>query len=143
MKKRGQSSLEMAILLAGGLLFLTTVIIINQDVLNTVQSQFRITRSTAVLDDVGNAIESAYQQGVGAKNRLYVNFPSGITNISVVSVNNNNITIVMNLTGNDFVFRTFSFNVSVLGNFSVQEGSRWITVENIDPSNVRIYGDYV
>ncbi|MBI2110368.1 hypothetical protein HYT51_01140 [Candidatus Woesearchaeota archaeon] len=140
-KKRGQSAMEMAVLLAGGLIFLTTIIFINQDIVRTVETQFKQTRAQAALDDLTNAAELVYQQGAGAKTRLYVNFPSGLHNLSFLEDSQGNQQrLVFYFVTSGLVERDLDFNIS--GDFSIEEGSRWITVESLSTQFVNFSGEY-
>ena len=125
MEKRGQASIEMAIILAAGLIFLAAVLVLNQDTLRTIDVQFRQTRTEAALEDIAHGAELVYQQGVGARTRVYVNFPNGLYNLSIDDTNRS-IKIYYQVGG--WAYRDFDFNVS--GKFSVEEGSRWLALES-------------
>ena len=140
-KKRGQSAMEMAVLLAGGLIFLTSIIFINQDVVRTIELQFKQTRAQAALDDLANAAVLVYQQGADAKTRIYVNFPSGLHNLSFLTDSQGNQQrLAFYFVTSGLVERGLDFNIS--GNFSIEEGSRWITVESLPTQFVNFSGEY-
>ena len=121
MLKRGQSAAETMIIFSAVLLTLIAVLAINQDTIRAYTSKFRVDSVNTALTDMINGAESVYQQGVGAKTRVFVNFPAGIANVSI-----NDKIIRFRLVNNNIIDAQTGFNVT--GNITVTEGSRWLAI---------------
>jgi Tfp pilus assembly protein PilE len=125
MQKRGQTATETLVVLAAVMAVLVIILGINQDILNGYNSRFKIERTMTALNDLTNAAESVYQQGVGAKTKVYVSFPPGIGNDSIEGQ-----IIKFTLKNENIIQRKLDFNVS--GDITTGEGKRFIIVESTD-----------
>ena len=123
MGKRGQNAIETLIILAVIIGIFTMMIVVNQDVVRSYNSKFTVDRTNSALNDITNAAQSVYQQGVGAKTRITINFPDGVDNITF----KNNI-IKFRLDSNNLIQKKFEFNVS--GKLVSNEGRRFINFES-------------
>jgi hypothetical protein len=123
MGKRGQNAIETLIILAVILAIFTMMLVVNQDVVKSYNSKFTVDRTNSALNDITNAAQSVYQQGVGAKTRVVVNFPDGIANVTF----RNNI-VKFRLDSNNLIQKKFEFNVS--GKLVSYEGRRWVNFES-------------
>ena len=123
MGKRGQNAIETLIILAVIIGIFTMMIVVNQDVVRSYNSKFTVDRTNSALNDITNAAQSVYQQGVGAKTRITINFPDGVANITF----KNNI-IKFRLDSNNLIQKKFEFNVS--GKLVSNEGRRFINFES-------------
>ena len=123
MGKRGQNAIETLIILAVIIGIFTMMIVVNQDVVQSYNSKFTVDRTNSALNDITNAAQSVYQQGVGAKTRITINFPDGVDNITF----KNNI-IKFRLGNNNLIQKKFEFNVT--GKLVSNEGRRWVNFES-------------
>jgi len=123
MGKRGQNAIETLIILAVIIGIFTMMIVVNQDVVKSYNSKFTVDRTNSALNDITNAAQSVYQQGVGAKTRITINFPDGVDNITF----KNNI-IKFRLGNNNLIQKKFEFNVT--GKLVSNEGRRWVNFES-------------
>ena len=123
MGKRGQNAVETLIILGVIIAIFTMMIVVNQDVVKSYNSKFTVDRTNSALNDITNAAQSVYQQGVGAKTRITINFPDGVANITF----KNNI-IKFRLDSNNLIQKKFEFNVS--GKLVSNEGRRWVNFES-------------
>ena len=123
MGKRGQNAVETLIILGVIIAIFTMMIVVNQDVVKSYNSKFTVDRTNSALNDITNAAQSVYQQGVGAKTRITINFPDGVANITF----KNNI-IKFRLDSNNLIQKKFEFNVS--GKLVSNEGRRFINFES-------------
>jgi len=123
MGKRGQNAVETLIILGVIIAIFTMMIVVNQDVVRSYNSKFTVDRTNSALNDITNAAQSVYQQGVGAKTRITINFPDGVANITF----KNNI-IKFRLDSNNLIQKKFEFNVS--GKLVSNEGRRFINFES-------------
>lgn len=123
-KKRGQSSVEILVLLAVGLAVVLAVVVANNNAVSSVSSQLNAERAKSAVNYIANTAELVYRQGTGAKSRIFVSLPSGIESVNISS---NAVELLMSQEGKRGVYRTFSFNVS--GNISSGEGSYWVAIE--------------
>ena len=123
MGKRGQNAIETLIILAVIIGIFTMMIVVNQDVVKSYNSKFTVDRTNSALNDITNAAQSVYQQGVGAKTRITINFPDGVANITF----KNNI-IKFRLDSNNLIQKKFEFNVS--GKLVSNEGRRFVNFES-------------
>jgi len=123
MGKRGQNAIETLIILAVIIGIFTMMIVVNQDVVRSYNSKFTVDRTNSALNDITNAAQSVYQQGVGAKTRITINFPDGVANITF----KNNI-IKFRLDSNNLIQKKFEFNVS--GKLVSNEGRRFVNFES-------------
>ena len=123
MGKRGQNAVETLIILGVIIAIFTMMIVVNQDVVKSYNSKFTVDRTNSALNDITNAAQSVYQQGVGAKTRITINFPDGVDNITF----KNNI-IKFRLGNNNLIQKKFEFNVT--GKLVSNEGRRWVNFES-------------
>ena len=123
MGKRGQSAIETLIILCVILLIFVMMIVVNQDVVKNYNSKFTVDRTNSALNDITNNAQSVYQQGVGAKTKVTINFPDGISNITF----KNNV-VKFRLNNNNLIQKKFEFNVT--GTLVSYEGRRMINFES-------------
>ncbi len=124
--KKAQGATELLIVLAVGLAILLVFIALNFDVLTSSERQLRYRQARAVVDDLADAAELVYQQGVGSKTRVYVSMPG-----SVETVTASNRTIAVKFSNSDdTVYRTLEFDVN--GIISGDEGSYWFCLESTE-----------
>ena len=127
--RRGQSSLEMIIILSLLLSVLLLILVSNTSVLSIMNAKYNNDITNSALDDVANAASFVYQQGEGAKKQVYVTLPDTLRN---VTLNDSYIEAeVFVKEGNtQKIYRNFPF--SVTGDFPVERGRYQITLEVVN-----------
>src|SRR3989339_594807 len=91
-EKRGQSAVELMIILAVGLVVLLGIMGLFFDVETNVSGQVEQRKARNAVDSLADAAEMVYQQGEGSRTRVYVSFPEEVNYINIT----NNL-ILMNL----------------------------------------------
>ena len=121
--KKSQAATEMIMLLAGALIVLLIIFTVNSDIMGSVNTRLRHTKAKLAVNDIGDAAELVYQQGIGSKTRTYITLPRSI-NSSIVSGRTISISF---RTSKDVVYRNLGFDVS--GTLPTQDGFYWICLE--------------
>ena len=125
---KSQTAVELIIILAIALVIFISILSINENVTSSVSNRFEVTKAKTSLEDLANAAELVYQQGIGAKTKVYITIPN---NVNSVSISGQTLSINMYSGGNPRdVYRTVDFAVS--GNIPTEEGNYWVTVEAMD-----------
>ena len=105
------------------------ILVSNNAILSSSGSRLNHERANAALDDVSNAANLVYQQGSGAKMKVYVTVPQNAYDSLVW-----NKTITLDLHVKDSktqtLYRVLDFDVN--GTFPNASGSYWVTVEAFD-----------
>jgi hypothetical protein len=123
-KKRAQAATEFLIILAAALVVLLVILEVSTETLSSAGSEIRHRKAQNAIDEIADAAELVYQQGVGAKTKVYVSFPN---TINTVSITDQTIAITFKGTGQDPVYRNVGFSLN--GSIPSDEGFYWITVE--------------
>lgn len=126
-KKRGQSSVELLVLLAVGLAVLLAVIVTNQGFISAASNSINSEKAKSSVNEIADAAELVYKQGVGAKTKIYIGIPS---NVEKINISGNLIEVGILRESSRSIYRTTGFNVS--GNISKEEGNYWVIVEAKD-----------
>ncbi|RMF54849.1 fibronectin type III domain-containing protein [Candidatus Woesearchaeota archaeon] len=123
--KKHQAAVEFIIILSMIMISLFVVLVVNDDVSTSVEGQHQRAQVESFLDDLGTALEQAYQSGVGTKTTVLVDLPN---NVQEVSIQNNTIIITLLQDGvPTHVYRNFDFPIS--GSFDINEGTQEIPIE--------------
>ena len=123
MEKRAQTSTELIIILSVFLLILIILIGVNYDTLRAYDARLRIDRTNTFVNDVVNAAESVYQQGIGAKSKIYVDIPDRVSEVSISGTK-----FKITFDDNNIIQKKLEFNVT--GNVSALSGRRLVTIES-------------
>ena len=124
--KKAQGATELIIILALALAILLTIFAVNTDIMGDVNNRFRYSKARAAVDDMGDAAELVYQQGIGSKTRVYIALPNSVDNVTISGK-----TIAISFEGTDeVVYRNLGFNVN--GSLPRYEGFYWINIESMD-----------
>ena len=83
MKKRGQTSVELVVITAIALVVLLVILNYNQDVYTKVSGQFEAAKARSTVDKLADAAQLVYQQGSGARTKVFLTMPSDINNINI------------------------------------------------------------
>jgi hypothetical protein len=125
---KGQTAVEMTVILAVGLIILSSMVLIDQDVMNMFSVRLNSAKAKAVVNELGDAAELVYKQGVGSLTVVQITMPPNVNSMSMVE---NRLEINYSSPGgNSFVYRTFNFPVS--GDIDILEGNQWISVESME-----------
>lgn len=123
--RRSQVAVEYLVIMAFVLVILIGIISLNQGLMDSFGGQFQASKARIAVDDLADAADSVYTQGVGAQTRVFVSIPSGVTSSAV-----SNRTIQLSLTapsnGRNDIYRNLNFQVN--GFLPTQEGNYWLTV---------------
>jgi len=128
MGKRGQAAVEMIIILAIALVIILIIVYSSQKTSLSALGQYEAAKAKATLDDLADAAELVYQQGFGAKTKLYLTIPS-----NVVSTNVSLNTMAFKLASRGYeedIFRNVDFTVT--GSIPKEAGNYWFFVEAKD-----------
>ncbi len=122
--KRAQAATETIIIIAIALVIFLAVFVYNQTNISNVASAFEVTMARSAVDTIANTAELMYQQGAGAKTKVYVNFPSSIKS---VSVQNQTLSLVLYGQNSDItIYRNLDF--TLVGELPTSEGNQWIII---------------
>lgn len=126
MLKRSQLATETIIVLAGALIVLSVIFVVNSDIMSSININIRYTKAKVAVNDIGNAAELVYQQGIGSKTKVYIVLPDSISTTMV-----SGRTISINFKGEgDVVYRSLGFDVR--GALPTHEAFYWICVESME-----------
>jgi len=121
--KRGQASTEMLIIIGMAVIVIGLVVVYSQTTLFSVKDQYKDNQARLAVDEITNTAEYIYQQGLGAKTRVYVTIPN---NVAYSNVTANYVSITFD-NGNT-IASSVDFNVT--GSLPENDGSYWIEVES-------------
>ncbi len=126
-KTRSQIAVEFIVILAFVLIIFITLIAIDQDLMNSVGGQYRAEKAKIVINELGDAAQQVYQQGVGAQTRIFVSIPKGVYSTQVSGQ-----TLRISLTSTSQQTRDVykNLNFQVIGYIPTEEGNYWITVKS-------------
>ena len=123
--RRSQVAVEYLVIMAFVLLILLGIISLNQGLLDSFGNQFRASKARIAVDDLADAADSVYIQGVGAQTRVFISLPKGINTTQI-----SNHTLLLSLdapnSGRNDIYRNLKFQVN--GFLPREEGNYWITV---------------
>ena len=125
--KRAQTSVELIAILSMVLGIFLVIYATNVSVMDSFSSVYKTEKMKTSLNEIAAASELVYQQGQGAKTRVYIALPSGINGYTVAG---QTINYSINMQGEN---RTFFKNLdfSVQGELPANEGEYWVNVEAI------------
>lgn len=129
--RKGQMSVEFIIILTSLMFILLILVSINFDVLVKHQNQLKIIKVKDAVNDLHSASELVYNEGSGAKTRVFVNIPRSIEG---TSLSNNRITINLTI-GNDQLSIGRNTYFPLQGSIPEDSGYYWM--------NVTSFGNYV
>lgn len=119
---KAQSSLEFLVILAVALVIFLAIVTTSQDQLTKINITKSEKTSKATVDTIAAAAEDVYSQGIGARKRVFVEFPDGYSPVSSFVKNR---TINLNFLGSDI---TASTPFDVYGVLPAVTGSTWVWV---------------
>ncbi|MBS3113215.1 hypothetical protein J4418_03980 [Candidatus Woesearchaeota archaeon] len=123
---KAQAATETLIILAMALIVFLIVFMINQQNISNVNTDFEITKARTALDSIENAANLVYQQGEGAKARIYVNLPNSVKQISI---NQQTITMLLYGQKSDItVYRNLDYNLN--GTIDATIGNQWVQIQS-------------
>ncbi|MFH1971900.1 MAG: Ig-like domain-containing protein [archaeon] len=123
MIKRGQASTEMLILIGMAVIVIGLLVVYSQTTLFSAKDQYKEEQARLAVEDITSTAEYIYQQGLGAKTRVYVTIPN---NVAYTNVTSNYVSITFD-NGNSVVS---SVDFDVTGSLPENDGSYWIEIES-------------
>lgn len=122
---KSQAAVEMTVILAVALIIFLFIFAINRDASTAITGQFESGKAKNAVEDIAQASILVYQQGVGAKTRLFITMPDTVNFVNI----SDNIILINLYSGGHIrdVYRTLDFAVS--GSLGKDGGSRWVDVE--------------
>ncbi len=75
MNKKSQTSVEYIIVLGMALTVLVIMLTMGQEKYQNFRDEVRVSKVKATLKDISNSVDFVYEQGKGARTRIYVTFP--------------------------------------------------------------------
>jgi len=130
-QRNAQTSLELLMIAAVGLVVLVMFIFLSQNQVADISKARVDAEAKNALSDISGAAKEVYSQGIGAKKKVYVTIPSD-TDPLFSEVTNQSIR--MRVGGNDYL-DTLAFDVH--GNLPTSEGGHFVWVES-EGNKVRI-----
>ncbi|MBU2561187.1 MAG: fibronectin type III domain-containing protein [Nanoarchaeota archaeon] len=125
MLKRSQAAAEMLVILAIGLAVLLTILVINDRIMTGTRGRIELTKARNAVDSITGAAELVYQQGVGARTRVFIDLPDETLSFSA---SGQTLTMQLYAGGSlNNVYRSLDFNVS--GTLPATAGNHWLYVE--------------
>ena len=126
LKKRGQISNELMVVLAIVLVIIAFIITVNQEVMTGVEGEYDARKAKIALDRIVQAGKLVYQQGEGAQTKIFVSIPP---NVESITISGRTISLLMNISGepND-IYRITDYNIT--GNLSRKSGNYWIKLKS-------------
>ena len=121
-KRKSQSSIEVLILLGIFLVILIIIIQSGQKSLDNYETMIEQKKADSFLNELTLASNLVYQQGFGAKTKIFVDLPETIEDINI-----SNKTISLKFLNGDYKYR--NFNYGVIGNLPVDIGNYYIELE--------------
>ena len=126
---KAQTSLEIIMILALMLTVFLAIIVSNSGVMSTLSARLNEDKARVALDQMADAATSVYEQGSGAKTRVYVSLPSSVFNSSVA---NETLVLSVYTSGDNAqdVYRLLGINVS--GTIPNASGNYWVNAESFE-----------
>lgn len=124
--KKSQAATEALMVLAGALIVLLVMFVVNSEIMGSVNARLRYTKAKVAVNDIGDAAELVYQQGIGSKTKVYIDLPSSIENSSA---SGRTLSIQFKASG-EIVYRNLGFNVT--GILPTEVGFYWMCLESRD-----------
>lgn len=125
MSRKAQGASELVIILAVALAVLLVIFVVNTDIMTRTTTRFRFAKATAAVNDIGDASELVYEQGVGSKTRVYLSLPNGI---STFTATDKTIQITFRTHG-EAVYRNLGFTINATQPLPTKESFYWICIE--------------
>ncbi len=131
---KAQAATELLIIMAIGLVILLSIFLLQQKTSTQVSAQFEMTKARALVEDLANAAEQVYQEGLGSKTKMFVTVPD---NVNSIFLSGNSISINLDSGGEPItLYRALAFNVS--GIVTIEKGKQWVTIENTVENGMQV-----
>jgi uncharacterized protein (UPF0333 family) len=127
MEKEAQVSIEIMILLVLMLFVLSIILTVNDAMITGADNNFNGKKANLLLDTASQTGDLVYQQGVGAKQKVFVAMPKAVTSITLKG---RLINLTLNTSGNPVtLYRKTNFNIT--GSIPVQSGNYWLLFQSM------------
>jgi len=120
---KGQSSVELMILLAVALVVLIAIISYSNESIAGINKEKQLKTAENSVNEIVNAANDVYYQGVGARKKVYYEVPSGIDE-SASGIENRSV--VLNVLNSDIYAMA---EVQLSGSLPSSEGGHWLWLE--------------
>ncbi len=127
---RGQSALELLVILAVGLIVLGLVISTSQERLSSSQQALAFSIAKSSVNELAKAADSVYYEGVGARREVQFKLPEG-TLATAITANSINIKVAAQTGSSDAVANTQA-NICINSQLPSKPGEYSIAVESLD-----------
>ncbi len=125
--KKAQAATETLIVIAIALVVFLAIFVYNQQNISNVVTDFEVTKTKTALDSIANAANLVYQQGDGAKTKVYVNLPHSL---KTVTAGNQTLTMILYGQSSEItLYKNFNFNLN--GTIEISEGNQWIKIQSL------------
>jgi len=135
---KGQVSMEFIILLGFILLLTGPLILVYYTYSSDTEYDISQSQAFSIANKIVDNAESTYYQGEPAKTTIKVRMPKNVKNISV---NRNDLTIVLHHKGNDIDVVATS-KVNLTGSFGFSEGIKYISIRSLGNEVIIEDGNY-
>ena len=126
---KSQTSFETLIIMAVMVVIILILLVFNTDLSGTYSTKYSRDKIKTALEDISVAAEQAYNQGQGAKSRVFISLPNIIIKSTVEGQTLTfNIYYSVNSEGVTPVYKNLDFNVT--GNLPSSAGNHWLIRES-------------
>ena len=124
-KKKAQTAVEFILMLAIALTVIVSLATMNFSTLSSQNNTERAIKARDAVREIYKASELVYYEGAGAKTKVFITVPSGVT----TKLDNGLIEMNVSINGiTQTVARKHQFNIN--GTFPDEEGYYWLIVES-------------
>ena len=126
---KSQTSFETLIIMAVMIIIILILLVFNTDLSATFSSKYSRDKIKNALEDIANTAELSYNQGIGAKNKVYISLPNIIIN-STVSGQTLTFNVYSNVNEEGYVPIYKNLNFNVTGSLPSTAGNHWVILES-------------
>lgn len=124
LRRKAQASVELLVILAVSLIVLLVIIKTSQDSIDTYDKTLMTVKSKTMLNKITAASDIVFQQGYGAKTKVYVEIPPYVKNITAVDK-----TLEIEFINGDKQYRNLDYDI--VGEIPLTEGGYWIELQSM------------
>src|SRR3989344_2064078 len=117
--EKGQASVELLVILAAALVVLISIISFSNNSITDLNKEKLVQTAKTSVNDLKNAANDVFAQGVGAKKQVYFVVPEGVNQPSSGIIGQS---IVLNLLGSDIYAKA---NTQITGQIPTTTGGHW------------------
>jgi hypothetical protein len=126
---RGQAAVEWMVVLSVAMLVLAVMLSFNEENYRSFRDNLRVSQAKASLNDLENAVNFVYSQGLGAKTRIYVTVPEASNfTVNTLSSGEGQIEALVYIRGKEEYFEVYT-QANLTGSLPEKAGQYCIDVE--------------